>query len=121
MKDMNWLAIYPELLLLVAALAVAMVDLWVTHPRRTPTYLLTQAALACVAALHLVFFNAGDTVYAMQRMVVTDPMGHLLSFFATLATMLTLAYARPYAESRDMLRGELFSLALFSLLGISVM
>jgi NADH-quinone oxidoreductase subunit N len=57
----------------------------------------------------------------MQRMVVTDPMGHLLGFFATLATMITLAYARPYAESRDMLRGELFTLAMFSLLGIGVM
>jgi NADH-quinone oxidoreductase subunit N len=98
-----------------------MVDLWVTDPKRTPTYLLTQISLAAVAGLHLAYFDAGFTVYGMQRMVVTDPMGHLLGFFATLATMITLAYARPYAESRDMLRGELFSLALFSLLGIEVM
>jgi NADH-quinone oxidoreductase subunit N len=121
MKDMNWVAVYPELLLLAAALLVSMVDLWVTDAKRRPTYLLTQLTLAAVAAMHLVYFNDGLTVYAMQRMVVTDPMGHLLAFFASLATMATLAYARPYAESRDMLRGELFTLALFSLLGISVM
>ena len=121
MKDMNWIAVYPVLLLLVMALVVAMVDLWVTDPKRTPTYLLTQISLAAVAGLHLAYFDAGFTVYGMQRMVVTDPMGHLLGFFATLATMITLAYARPYAESRDMLRGELFTLALFSLLGIEVM
>ena len=120
MNDMNWVAVYPELLLLTMALVVAMVDLWVTDPKRTPTYLLTQLSLAAVAGLHLVYFDAGITVYGMQRMVVADPMGHLLGFFATLATMITLAYARPYAEPRDMLRGELFTLAMFSLLGIEV-
>jgi NADH-quinone oxidoreductase subunit N len=120
-KDMNWLAVYPELVLLVMACVVAMVDLWVTDPKRTPTYWLTQATLAVVGVMHLVYFDAGFTVYGMQRMMVTDPLGHLLGFFASLAVMVTLVYARPYAESRDMLKGELFTLSLFSMLGISVM
>ena len=51
MNQMNWLAIAPEVVLLVMALVVAMVDLWVKHPRRTPTYLLAQASLAVVAAI----------------------------------------------------------------------
>ncbi|MFT3665337.1 NADH-quinone oxidoreductase subunit NuoN [Piscinibacter sp.] len=121
MNEMNWLAIAPEVVLLVLALLVAMVDLWVEHPRRTPTYLLAQASLALVAVMHLLRFDAGDTFYAVQRMVVADPMGHLLAFFATLATMISLAYARPYAAERDMLKGELITLAMLSLLGISVM
>jgi NADH-quinone oxidoreductase subunit N len=121
MNNMNWLAVAPEIFLLLMACVVAMVDLWVTHPRRTPTYLLSQATLAVVAALHLLAFDRGDTVYAMQRMVVADPMGHLLGFFASIATMITLAYSRPYAAVRDMLKGELFTLTLFSLLGIFVM
>lgn len=121
MNEMNWLAIAPEVLLLCAALVVTMVDLWVTHPRRTPTYLLAQAALAAVAILHLLRFDAGETIYAVQRMVVADPMGHLLAFFATIATMVSLAYARPYAAEREMLKGELITLAMFSLLGINVM
>jgi NADH-quinone oxidoreductase subunit N len=118
---MNWLAVLPEIVLLTMACVVAMVDLWVTDPRRTPTYLLAQASLAVVAGMHLWFFNAGQTSYAMQRMVVADPMGHLLGFFAALAMIVTLAYARPYAADRDMLKGELFTLSMFSLLGISVM
>jgi NADH-quinone oxidoreductase subunit N len=121
MNDMNWMAVYPEMVLLTMACVVAMLDLWVTDPRRTPTYLLTQASLAVVAVMHLAYFNGGLTLYAMQRMVVADPMGHLLGFFATGAVMITLAYARPYAAERDMLKGELFTLSMFSLLGISVM
>lgn len=121
MNQMNWPAIYPELVLLGCALVVAMVDLWVDHPKRLPTYLLTQVSLVVVAALHLDAFNDGATVYGMQRMVVSDPMGHLLGFFASVATIVALVYSRPYAAERDMLKGELFTLSLFSLLGIGVM
>ena len=121
MNQMNWLAVYPEIVLLAMALVIAMVDLWVTNPNRTPTYLLTQITLAVVAAMHLRAFNDGATVYAMQRMVVADPMGHLLGFFSSAAVMVSLCYARPYAASRDMLKGELFTLSMFSLLGICVM
>ena len=121
MNNMNWLAIVPEIALLSMACIVALVDLWLTDPRRTLTYWLTQLSLAVVAILHWVAFDRGETVYAMQRMVVADPMGHLLGFFATLSVMITLVYARPYAESREMLKGELFTLSMFSLLGIGVM
>ena len=118
---MNWLAIYPEIVLLAMACVITMLDLFVEHPLRTPTYLLTQATLAIVAAMHIAYFNAGATLYGMQRMVVTDPLGHLLGFFAAAAVMVTLAYSRAYALEREMLKGELFTLSLFSLLGISVM
>jgi NADH-quinone oxidoreductase subunit N len=121
MNQMNWSAIGPEIVLLAMACVVAMIDLWVTHPRRLPTYLLTQATLAVVAVMHGLAFDEGATVYAMQHMVVADPMGHLLGLFATIAVMVSLVYARPYAAEREMLQGELFTLSLFSLLGIGVM
>jgi NADH-quinone oxidoreductase subunit N len=121
MNLMNWSAIGPQIVLLVMSCIVALVDLWVTHPRRLPTYLLTQATLAVVALMELQAFASGTTVYAMQHMVVADPLGHLLGLFSTLAVMVSLVYARPYAALRDMLKGELFTLSLFTLLGIDVM
>jgi NADH-quinone oxidoreductase subunit N len=121
MNDMNWLAIYPEILLLVLTCVIALVDLFVTDPRRTPTYVLTLLSLVAVGALQLTYVTDGVTVYGMQDMVVSDPMGHLLEFFATIATLVSLVYARPYAADRGMLKGELFTLSLFSLLGIMVL
>ena len=118
---MNWKAIYPEIALLVLACVVALVDLWVRDKDRLVTYCLTQASLFVVALLQLWFFYDGFTLYAMQRMVVADPMGHLLGLFATLAMMTTLVYARSYAGPRDILKGELFTLSMFSLLGILIM
>ena len=121
MNPMNWPVVYPEALLLLLACAVALVDLYVTDPKRRLTFWLAQASLAAVAALHWIFYDGGATIYGMQRMMVGDPMGHLLAFFATLAVMVTIAYAQPYIASREMLKGEFFTLSMFVLLGISVM
>ena len=118
---MNWAAVHAEATLLALACLVALVDLWRPGRDRIVTYTLTQLSLFAVAMIQLWYFDRGSTVYAMERMVVADPMGHLLGVFATLATMITLVYARPYAGSRDMLKGELFTLSMFSLLGILVM
>ena len=103
------------------ACVVVVADLWVTDPARRVTFWLTQGTMLLVGALHLYYAQSGDTHYGMNGMVVTDPMGHLLAFFASLSMAATVAYAQPYLASRDMLKGEFFTLSLFVLLGISVM
>ena len=112
----------------MAACIIALVDLGVTDPKRSTTFWLTQATLALVALLHMLALNKGlgaegaaASVYGMQGLVVSDPMGHLLALCAALTMMLTLAYARPYIAERDLLKGEFFTLSMFVLLGISVM
>jgi len=121
MNVMNWQVIYPEIVLLAMACLIAIVDLFVTDPARRLTFWLTQATLATVALLHLQALNAGESLYGMQGMVVADPLGHLLAFFAALSVMVTLAYAQPYIAPRDMRKGELFTLSMFVLLGVCVM
>ena len=69
----NALALAPLVLLLSLACVVALVDLFVTDPRRLPTYWLTQFSLALVAALSLFYVGDGFTIYAMEHMIVADP------------------------------------------------
>jgi NADH-quinone oxidoreductase subunit N len=115
-------AVYPEILLAVMAIVIAMVDLFVKCPRRTTTYALSLITIGAVAYLEAVAATQGQTVYSFGNMVVSDPMGGWLKCFAALAVMVTLVYGRPYAAERDMLRGgELFTLGLFGLLGMFVM
>lgn len=118
----SWITVYPEIILMVMACVIAMVDLGVKSPLRTKTYVMTMATLALVAALQAAYASGGSTLYGFGNMVVSDPMGNWLKCFATIAMMVTLVYGRPYAGQRDMLRGgELFTLSMFSLLGIFVM
>jgi NADH-quinone oxidoreductase subunit N len=120
--QLSWIAIYPDLLLLVMSCVVLLVDLAVKGARRTPTYTLTLVSLSVVAVLQGYYALAGDVIYGWGNMVVSDPMGNWLKCFATIATAVALIYGRNYAAERDMLRGgELFTLAMFALLGIGIM
>ncbi|MEY4883470.1 MAG: hypothetical protein RIS34_1324 [Pseudomonadota bacterium] len=119
---LSWISVYPEIVLLVMACVIALVDLGVKSARRTGTYVLSLLTLGAVAFLSALYADAGTTVYGFNSMVVSDPMGNWLKCFATVAVMATLVYGRPYAADRDMLRGgEMFTLSLFALLGMFIM
>ncbi|HYP83921.1 NADH-quinone oxidoreductase subunit NuoN [Variovorax sp.] len=119
---LSWIAVYPEVVLLVMACIIALVDLAGTDARRTRTYVLTLLTLVVVAFLTGANAVAGKTIFGFGGMVVSDPMGNWLKCFATLALMVTLVYGRPYAADREMLRGgELFTLSMLALLGMFVM
>jgi NADH-quinone oxidoreductase subunit N len=118
----SWIAVFPELVLLVMACAITLLDLLVKSRLRTGSFALTLITLAAVAILQAMYADTGATVYGLSDTVVSDPMGNWLKCFAAIAVMLTLIYGRAYAGDRDMLRGgELFSLSLFALLGMFIM
>lgn len=118
----SWYAVYPEIILLVMACVIALVDLGVKTPRRNLSYLLTLGTLAWVAIVSGVQASSGQTLYGFGKMVISEPMGNWLKCFSSLALMATVVYGRPYVADRGMLRGgEFFTLALFSLLGAFLM
>jgi NADH-quinone oxidoreductase subunit N len=119
---LSWIAVYPEAILMVMACVIALMDLGVKSAQRGRTYAVTLLTLAVVAVLQGAYASNGATIYGFGNMVVSDSMGNWLKCFATVAVMVTLVYGRPYAAHRDMLRGgELFTLSMFSLLGMFVM
>ena len=119
---LSWVSVYPEIVLLVMACLILLVDLTITSARRTGTYVLSLLTLGAVGLLQLLYADAGQTVYGFGNMVVSDPMGNWLKCFAVVAVMVTLVYGRPYAADRGMLRGgEFFTLSLFALLGMFIM
>ncbi|MCS4508807.1 NADH-quinone oxidoreductase subunit NuoN [Xylophilus ampelinus] len=122
MDTFGWATLYPEILLLVAACVIALLDLRTTDTRRVLTYVLTLATLAATALLAGWQAHTGGTSYGFSNMVVSDPMGNWLKCFAAVAMFVTIVYGRPYAASRDMTRGgELFTLGMFALLGMLIM
>ena len=119
---MNLFVIYPEIFLLVMACLVALLDLWSQDPLRQRAYLASLMTLAALALWHAILAVNDVQGTAFGGMVVQDTMGSWLKSAASLALLVTLVYAKPYAQSRDMLRGsEMFSLSLLALLGMFVM
>ena len=122
MESFGWATLYPEILLLISACVIALVDLRVTDKNRSLTYCLTLLAIGAASLVAGIQAVSGTTQYGFSNMAVNDPMGNWLKCFSGVAMMVTLVYGRPYAADRDMTRGgELFTLGMFSLLGMFVM
>ena len=121
MQSLNFLAALPEIVLLVATCVLLVADLFVPDARRNITYVLTLAILVLTGAVCWWLLSSGIVTYAFGGMYVTDPMANLLKLVAIIAVALVLVYAQSYARDRGLWKGELFTLSLFSLLGIMLM
>lgn len=114
----SWMAIYPEIVLLLMACVIALVDLLDKSPRRMAAHVLSLLTLLGVAGLTALYAMGGATLYGFGALVVSDPMSNWLKCFSALAVLVTFVYSRGYVAGRDMLRGgEWYVLSLLSLLG----
>jgi NADH-quinone oxidoreductase subunit N len=130
---LDFIVALPEIVLLVGACALMLVDLRAPgEDRRTSFFLAQCILLGCAASTLFVLLGsmrgglldepgAVAVVYAFNRQYVADLMGHLLKLAAYGAVSLALAYSRRYLLDRGLLRGEFLALLLFALLGMMVM
>jgi NADH-quinone oxidoreductase subunit N len=121
----NMVPVYAEIVLLIGASAILLIDMFLSEGKRSVTYVLSLLTLLVCGLLSYADFSAGTTVYTFNGMFVSDPMSNLLKMFTYLTVALTLVYSRQYAGDRGMLSGnlggEFYVLALFSVLGQMVM
>jgi NADH-quinone oxidoreductase subunit N len=110
----------PEMALLVAACLVLVVDLFLSDSRRAWSYWLAQLGVLAAAWIQLRSFQELP-VRALGGMFVADEMAYVLKLFSYVCVSLMLFYSRDYLVARSLFRGEIFVLALTSLLGITVM
>lgn len=113
----------PEILLLIMAGTVLLIDAFSKSETRHATFLLSLASLVIVTAISVLQWNAGVSGSTFGGLFVVDSLAHFLKVVSYLAVIATLIYGRGYNEARDMTRngGELYSLTLFALLGQMVM
>jgi NADH-quinone oxidoreductase subunit N len=112
--------VIPEIVLLIAACAVLLIDLFLSQRNRHVSYWLTQASLLATAWLVLATAT-GSTTKAFNNMVVDDMVADLLKLFSLVCVSLGLFYGRHYLVSRNLFRGETFVLMMFAALGIMVL
>jgi NADH-quinone oxidoreductase subunit N len=120
MQSTSLIPVYPELLLAVMAFIVMTVDAFAPAARRT-VHWLSLGTLAVLTALSADYAAGGSVAYTFNNMFVIDPVANVLKVCSYIAVAVTLIFARQYAADRGIMRGELYSLTLFALLGQMVM
>jgi NADH-quinone oxidoreductase subunit N len=122
MDKLNITAALPEILLLVAACVVLLVDVFHKTADGAASRIDRLAiALLLLPAVATVWQIGEPAQSAFGGMYVADDLGHVLKLCSYLAIAATLVYARGYMSDRGMHRGELYALALFALLGQLIM
>lgn len=113
----------PEILLLILAMAVLLVDAFSKAQSRHLTFMLSIGSLLVLTVVSLVQWNNGVQGTSFGGLYVVDNLAHFLKVLSYIAVAITLIYGREYAEQRDMMAngGELYSLTLFALLGQMLM
>ena len=114
---------YPELFLLAAVCVILIADLFIRDEKRIVTYALTQLALGSTFFITLLprLVSGPEPVTTFSGMFVDDFMSDVLKLVLYLGVMTVLVYARAYASTRGLFRGEFFVLVLFCTLGMMVM
>jgi NADH-quinone oxidoreductase subunit N len=110
----------PEIVLLLLASVLLLVDLFVRDEERYLTYWLTLVVLVGCALL-CVGMVGYPTAVTFQGMFVADALSQVLKVAMLLAVAATLVLGRSYLEARGLLSGEFLCLALFGTLGMMVM
>jgi NADH-quinone oxidoreductase subunit N len=110
----------PEILLLAAACAVVLVEVFASERYRGLVYQLSQATLVVVAVALVAVYPEGR-VEAFAGMLVRDPVGSVAAFFILVVGFFVFLYAREYLEARSLPQGEFYILGLFAILGMMVL
>lgn len=110
----------PEILVLVAACVVLLVEASASERYRALVYQLSQASLV-IAGAALVGLYPVARVEGFSGMFVRDPVGSVVALFILIVAYFVFAYSREYLESRSILRGEFYVLGLFAVLGMMVL
>ena len=129
---LNHLPALPEAVLLAGACVLMIADTFVKDERRALSYWIAQGTLGlCLAAtLFVVAFTEarqdGNQIYFAKYYIfnglfVADFLSHVVKLVFYAAVSATLVYSRQWLLDRGLLRGEFFSLLLFSLLGMMLL
>ncbi|MCJ0825008.1 NADH-quinone oxidoreductase subunit NuoN [Luteimonas sp. 50] len=113
------LPLLPELVLVGAAFALLLLDLFLDPRRRVVTHVLAIVALLAVAAMIVAGVGGQGTV--LNGMFVRDTMADVLKVTACVITALSLMYVWPFLRERGLYQGEIAVLMLFAVVGMMLL
>ena len=110
----------PELVLLLAACAILVLDLYLKEDQRDLTYVFSLVALAAATGAAL-GVGGGEREILMAGNYVRDALADARKVAVFVVTAAAFVYSRGYLQARKLYRGEYYVLGLFAALGMSVM
>ena len=113
------LPILPELVVILGAFALLMLDLFIDERRRVVSHLFAIAVLA--VATFMVATGVGGQGTVFNGMFVRDTAADVMKVTIGVVSMLAMVYTWPYLRARDLYKGEVSVLMLFATAGMMLL
>ncbi len=113
------LPLLPELLLVGAAFALLMLDLFLSEKQRAVTHVLAIATLVVLGVMVITGVGGQGTV--LGGMFVRDNMADVLKVGTCFVSAIALVYAWPFLRERGLYKGEVAVLVLFAVAGMMLL
>lgn len=117
---MDLFLISPEIVLLLTACTVLVIDLFLDKSVARVTYYLAQIGLLIALILSLQILEGLYYPINIEHLVL-DSFGMTLKAFILVIGLFSFIYADRYIVELGLRRGEFYAIALFSLLGMSIL
>jgi NADH-quinone oxidoreductase subunit N len=109
----------PELVLVGAAFALLLLDLFVSERQRGIVHILAIATLIAVAGMLALHVGGQGTV--LNGMFIRDTMADVLKWVACVVSALAMVYTWSFLRERGLYKGEVAVLMLFSVAGMMLL
>ncbi|GGK04395.1 NADH-quinone oxidoreductase subunit NuoN [Luteimonas terricola] len=109
----------PELVVVIGAFALLMLDLFMGERRRVVTHGLAVAVL--LGAAVMIALGVGGQGMVLADMFVRDTLADVLKIGILVLTAVALGYAWPFMRERGLYKGELPVLMLFATVGMMLL
>lgn len=113
------LPLLPEMVLVGAAFALLMLDLFLDERRRWITHVASIVTLIVVAGM--VAAGTGGQGTVLNGMFIRDVAADVLKMFTCVVSALALVYAWPFLRERGLYKGEVPILVMFATAGMMLM
>jgi len=115
----NFSVIYPEIIILVTAIAVLIADLFIKGDRRAPISLIALAGIIMAAfAIHAQW---GANVSGFSGAIIVDNYALLFKYIFLVGALLTLFLSVWYLQREELFSGEYFFFILISIVGMMIL
>ncbi|MEY6431409.1 NADH-quinone oxidoreductase subunit NuoN [Thioalkalicoccus limnaeus] len=112
--------ILPEIVILVLACTLLLVDLYVKDAQKGINHNLTLIGLVVAIAVTLLV-GGGERQVVLEGQYVRDALSDTLKVMVLIVSLFVFVYSREYLRDRALATGEYYSLALFAVLGMMIM
>src|SRR5262245_33059078 len=115
----DFLPLLPELVVILGAFALLMLDLFLDERRRVISHLFAIAVLAI--ATFLVANGVGGHGTVLSGMFVRDTAADVMKVTIGIVGILAMIYTWPYLRARGLYKGEISVLMLFATAGMMLL